>query len=269
VRDSGTGGDGSLGERLREPLDPVLRVGWFVKGIVYGLIGILALQVAFGGSDQDADEEGALQAIADQPFGTILLWAVAAGVAFYAIGRLVEAVLVATDREWYERVVIGGNAIVHGSIGVIAASFALGNGGGSDNEEEVLTARALELPAGQWLVGLAGLAVIVAGALLVWGAISKRYVDELDLDQAEGRAKTIVLTVGFVGVAARGLALALLGWFLLDAAIQNDPDEAAGLDEALRELAEAAYGTVLLGLLAIGFIAFGVTCIFHSKYRRS
>jgi hypothetical protein len=264
-----SGGRGGAGERARGPLDPVLRVGWAAKGIVYGLIGVLALQVAFGSRSENADEEGALETVAAQPMGQMLLWFVAAGLVLYVVGRVLEAILLATDRPWHHRVVIGLSGLIHATVALAAARIAMGGGGGSDNEEEKLTARALELPAGQWLVGLAGLAVIAVGGILVWGAISKRYVDELDLDRSSGRARTYVIPIGFVGVAGRGAAVALLGWFLVHAALQTDPDETAGLDEALRQLAGGPLGVGGLALLAVGFMAFGAACLFHAHYRRA
>jgi hypothetical protein len=247
----------------------VLRVGWSVKGVVYGLIGVLALQVAFGSGNGGADEEGALRAVAEQPLGTVMLWAVAAGLAFYTVGRVLEAALVATDRSWVQRMAIGGSGLVHGSVALLAARFAVGDRGGSGNDEETLTARALELPAGQWLVGIAGLVVLAVAAVLVWGAISKRYIDELDLDRAGGRARKVVVPIGFVGVAARGVALALIGWFVVHAALQHDPGEAAGLDEALHGLAQGPFGQAALTVVAAGFVAFGLTCLLHARYRRA
>jgi hypothetical protein len=270
-RSHGNGGRSRAGEQARGPLDPVLRIGWFAKGVVYGLIGVLALQIAFGNRSEDADQEGALQTIASQSFGTALLWAVAVGLAFYAVGRILEAALVATDREWYKRVQIGASGLIYGSFALVAVQLATGQGGGgsSDNQEETLTARALEWPAGQVLVGLAGIAVMAGGAYLVWRAVSKKYVEELDLDRAAGRARTLAIALGLAGVAARGVAIGLIGWFLLHAAIQDQPDEAAGLDEALRQLGEAAYGKILLTILALGLMAYGATCMFHARYRRA
>jgi hypothetical protein len=265
----GTGERSQTGERAREPLHWVLVAGWITKGIVYGLIGLLALQVAFGNGSQDADEEGALQQIGSQPLGGTLLWLVAAGLALYVVGRVLEAVLLATDRSTFSRLAIAASGVIHGGIALIAARMAMGDGGQSDGQEEAFTARLLEAPAGQWLVGLGGLAIVAVGLGLVWAAISKRFVDELDLDRATGRARRVVEVVGFAGVAARGAATALIGWFVIHAALQHDPSEANGLDDALREVADTPYGQIALAAVAIGFMAFGATCLLHARYRRA
>jgi hypothetical protein len=265
--ETGDGERGELGERLRGPLDPLLRAGWVAKGVVYVLIGILALQVAFGDGSENADEEGALRTISEQPFGGALLWAVAIGLFLYVGGRLVEAAVVASDREPKERLAIAGSAIAHGSVAVLALSMAIGGGGGG-TDEEGLTASVMDMTGGRWLVGLAGIAILAVGAGLIWGAVSKRVIDELDLDCAGGRAEKVVIPLGIIGAAGRGVATGLIGVFVVNAAVQFDPDEAAGLDEALKELAEQPFGQFALALVALGLMAFGAVCILHAKYRR-
>lgn len=267
-RSSGNGRS-SAGERARGPLHPVLIAGWLAKGVVYCTIGVIALQVAFGDRGEEADEEGAMRAIADQPLGGTLLWMVAGGLALYVIGRVLEAVLVASDRPWSHRLAIAGSGLVHGTIALAAAQFAMGDGSGNNDQEETWTARVLELPAGQWLLALGALVLLAIGVALIWGGVSRRFVDELDLDRASDRARRILVPVGILGVAARGAAVALLAWFLARAALEQDPQEAAGLDEALRELADTPVGQVVLAVLAVGFIAFGALCIAHAKLRRA
>lgn len=266
--DTGAGERGELGERLRGPLDPVLRAGWVAKGIVYVLVGILALRVAFGDGSENADEEGALRTISEQPFGGLLLWAVAIGLFLYVGGRLVEAAVVAADREPKERIAIAGSAVAHGSVAVLALSMAIGGGGGGGGDEEGLTATVMGMTGGRWLVGLAGVGIFAVGAGLVWGAVSKRVIEELDLDRASGGAEKVVIPLGVAGAAGRGVATGLIGVFVVSAAVRFDPDEAAGLDEALRELAGQPFGQFALALVALGLMAFGAVCILHARYRR-
>jgi hypothetical protein len=252
-----------------DALHPILVAGWLAKGVVHVVVGILAVQLALGTRSGSADQEGALREIASQPMGGVLLWLVAAGLALYMIGRLVEAWL-STDRSGWQRAAVAGKAVLYGLIALAAARIAMsGSSGSSDDQEKHLTARLLDAPAGQWLVGIGGLVIIGAGAYLVWWAWQKKFLDELDIDNAGPRAQRVLVPLGVGGIIARGVATALIGWFVLDAALQHDPDQAAGLDEALRRFAEGTAGQLGLGVVALGFIAYGIVCIAHARYRRA
>ena len=250
-------------------LHPALVIGWIVKGIVYGLVGFLAAQVAFGNSTGRPDQTGALQQIAEQPMGGVLLWAVAAGLALYTAGRMTEA-WYAKDESTAKRIGTAAKAALYGVVAVTAAGMASGSssGGGSGKTEESLTAKVLDAPGGQLIVGAVGVALIGYSLYQVWRALSKKFVDDLDLDRANGTTRTTLERLGQVGIAARGVATALIGWFVLDAAIQHEPSKANSLDEALLSLADSTWGKVGLAIVAFGFMAYGVVCIAHARYRR-
>ena len=74
-------------------LEWLARAGLVARGVVYGLIGILAVKVAFGVGGKTTDQQGALKTIAGQPFGKVLLVLVAIGLAGYALWRLVRAAI--------------------------------------------------------------------------------------------------------------------------------------------------------------------------------
>ena len=258
---AGSGGEPSW-------LHPALVAGWIAKGVVYGLVGFLALQVAFGDSTGRPDQTGALQQVAEQPMGGVLLWAVAAGLALYCAGRMTEA-WYARDESTPKRVGTAAKAVLYGATAVVAARIASGSSSSSSNKtEESLTATALDAPGGQFLVAAIGLGIMAYGVYQVWRALSKKFVDDLDLDKANGKSREALERLGQVGIAARGVATGLIGWFVLDAAIQHEPNKTKGLDEALLGLADSTAGKIGLAIVAFGFMAYGVVCLAHARYRR-
>lgn len=244
-----------------------IRAGWGAKGVVYALVAVLALQVAAGGSDRQADQQGALRTVAEQPLGSALLVVLAVGLLAYAAGRVADAtVLAGADDKAVERAGWLVSAVLYLALGALALSLALGResgtGSGSSGDPSGITARVMDAPAGRWVVALVGLVIVGAGAFQAKKGVSRDFLDELE------HRSTWVERVGVVGLIARAVVFALVGWFAVQAALQYDAEEAKGLDGALQEVAAAPYGPFLLGLVAIGLAAYAAHCATQARWRR-
>lgn len=237
----------------------LLRAGWVAKGVLYVVVGVLAAQVAAGGAPERADQQGALRAVRDQPFGTALLVLLAVGLAAYALWRFVEA----WSEDGLERAghVVSGAA--HAVLAVLAFRLAFGSDAGGGDQARTATARLLEAPAGRWLVGAVGLALAGVGVKFVADGLRRSFLDEL-----RGDAPAIVEPLGVVGNVARGAVFVLLGWFVVRAAVEYDPNEARGLDAALHTLAGKPYGPLLLLAVAVGFVAYGAFAALSAPSRK-
>lgn len=123
-----------------------------------------------------------------------------------------------------------------------------GGGGSSDQRSRDATARALAVPAGQWLVGAAGTAVIVTGGRIAVRAVLRKYHDELRLGRMSRRIRRLVDVTGVVGGAARGLVLAVAGVFAVRAAVDYEPERAKGLDDTLRTFTDTPLGPLAADL---------------------
>lgn len=248
------------------------RFGLAMKGISYLLVAVLALKVAVGGGGQTEDRQGALQTVADEPFGWALILLVGLGFGCYALWRFVQAVFDRDDEgDDAEGIAKRTSDLAKGALYAVlaVATFGIlaGSGGGGSQEEDKATAVVLDLPLGRWLVGLGGLAIVGAGAFNAYRAVSGSFRKELREEAMHAAARPWYIAFGVVGHLARAVVFALIGFFLLRAAWQYDPDEAIGLDEALQKLAGESYGAFLLGAVALGLAAYGLFCLVQARYR--
>ena len=255
---------GAWGRRL-------VAAGWVAKGVLYGLIALLALRVAAGDQGEKADQQGAVHTVAAQPFGKVLLVTLGLGLALYSLSRLLEALGVGhgDDASGLERAGYAISAVIYASFAVLAFKVLSGANGDQGDQATDVTAGAMEWGAGRWLVGLAGLGIAAVGLRFVWEGVSRSFEDHLALGAASPTTRTVVRVLGTVGLAARGVVFALAGWFVIQAAVQYDPQEAAGLDETLHRLVAESWGPLLLTAVALGLLAYGAYCFAEARWRET
>lgn len=255
-------------------IDRLARAGLAARGVVYVLIGLLAVQVALGHGGQQTNQNGALRVVAGQPFGKVLLWALAVGFAGYALWRFLEVVygeIGGADG-------VGGRAkslvrgLAYASLTFTTVTLVTGAGrakGGSTGQRQTLTARAMSHTGGRLLVGAVGLGLIVAGIGLVVEGVKKKFLKYLRLSGMTANTRNVVVRLGMIGTAARGLVFALSGYFVVSAAVTFDPKKARGLDGALKSLVKTPLGPWLLIVVALGLVAFGMYGLAEARYRQT
>lgn len=245
------------------------RVGYGAKGIVYLIIGGLAIRgVASSGS------EGALSKIAQQPFGQILLGLVAVGLLAYAAWRFVQSLAdpedEGDDAEGIgKRVGYFASGIVYAGLAVSAVQIIIGSGGGGGGGAQDWTARVLELSFGQWLVGIAGAGVIIGGLHQLKQAVTADFKEDFALSEMNDTQETWAERTGRLGHAARTVVYLIIGWFLIQAAMTSDASEVGGLSKALDTLQDQPYGPWLLGAAGVGLVCYGIYCFVMARYRKA
>jgi hypothetical protein len=259
----------------RGPLtETAARTGLAARGVIYLLVGVLALRIALGEHGKQADRSGAVQEIADQPFGAVLLWAVGTGLVGMALWRLSEAFFGSVGPDGgkaHKRLLALVRCVFYALVAYSVLAFAAGGGGGnrsSDEQSRDVTARALDLPGGQWIVGAAGIGVVVAGVWIGARALRRHYHEDLRLGEMSRRTRRLVDVTGVGGGAARGLVFAAVGCFAVRAAAAYEPGRAKGLDDTLRSFAALPLGPWALGCVAVGLMLFGVFSFALSRWRR-
>jgi hypothetical protein len=248
------------------------RIGLVAQGVSYVLVAVLALMVAVGEKNKPEDRTGALERVADESFGTVLLVALAFGFAAYAIWRLAEAFF---DRRGEgddakglgKRAAAFGKALIYAGLCYVAVKLLLGSSS-SGNSEQKATSTVLDWPAGRWLVGAAGIAIIGAGLYNAYRAVTAKFAEDLEHVQMSRAEERWYTRIGRVGHGARAVVFTLIGVFVVKAAVEYDPQEAIGLDGALAKLAGQPYGPFLLGLTAAGLLCYGLFSFVQARYRR-
>ena len=249
------------------------QVGLVARGVLYAIIGVLALQIAFGaGSGEQASQQGALQTIAQAPFGAVLVALVGVGLAGYAIWRASQFFTEKGDedsqaKDWVKRASYLVRALIHAALSYLAFRIAFGSGGGGGGgSSQTLTARLMSVTGGRILVGLVGLIMIGAACHQAYQAFSDNFMEELLTYRMSLSARTWVRRIGVAGHLGRAVVFGLVGLFLIRAAVEFNPNEAVGLDGALQTLAQQPAGPWLLALTALGLFAFGVYSIVRGRY---
>lgn len=251
-------------------LDKAARAGLVAYGVVHIVLAWLVLQLAFGDREGTPSSTGAVKELAQQPFGEVLVWAIGVGMFLLVIWQGIEALVGHRDHDGFGRVrrrlVSAGKAVIYGAIGVSAIKVAIGAQTSSSTETESWTARALELPAGQVLVTLVGVAIIAVGVGLCWRAWTGRQDDELNAEGRSGTSGTAFLAFGKVGATAKGVAFGIVGALFIYAGLSHDPEKSGGLDQALFELLDKPFGPALLALIAVGIGCYGLFCFARARH---
>lgn len=250
--------------------EAVARGGFVMSGLVHVLIGAITLRMAFGGSSQEADQSGALQAVASAPGGSILLWIGGIAMAALVVWHLAETWLGArwrTDtKERIAHVVTTlGKAVVYGVLAATALRFAAGGGSDSGQQTSQLTAGVMGSAGGRVLIVVVGLVVAGIGFFHVYRGASRGFEDDLRVPRGQTTAGAIVVT-GVLGYIAKGIALVGVGLMFGWAALGADPEKATGLDGALKAMADLPAGGILLAVVGAGLILYGVYAVLRSRY---
>lgn len=265
-------------DRSSSKLELAARTGYAAKGIVYILVGVLAVRAAFGSGGKTAGGQGALESLIDEPFGKWMLGAVAIGLVLYAIYRLMQAIFDVSNegsdaKGVIRRIAFGVSAFTYGALAWWAFQTVRGGGSGSAGGSgggggSGWTADLMAQPFGVWLVGIAGVIVIGVGLRQFQRAWKASFMKKYAPEEMEPETRRLAKRIGQVGLAARGVTFLMIGTFIIQAARQHDPSESGGLGKAFDTLLQQPYGPWLLGLVAIGFVCYGIYCFSYVRYRR-
>lgn len=252
-------------------VDHAVRFGMIAYGAVYLLVGWLALQLALGQGTGSTNTDGAMTELAQQPFGQVALWLVVVGMLLLVAWRVLEAVAghrseSGSDRV-KKRVVSLLKGVLYAVVGFSAFQVATGSGssGGSDGTDGP-TARVLQLPGGQLIVGAVALGVLAYAGVQAKQAVTEDFRKHLTAEGKQGTAGRFYVLAGKLGYAAKAVAVAIIGGLFAYAAISHDASKSGGMDQALQQVLEQPYGRYLLGLVAVGIAGYGVFCLARARH---
>ncbi|MET0785959.1 MAG: DUF1206 domain-containing protein [Paenisporosarcina sp.] len=249
------------------------RFGYMAKGVVYGMIGVLAALAAFGPGGEITGTSGVLQSIAEMPFGELVLWIIGIGLIGYILWDFIKAIKdpenEGTDAKGLIKrtgYFISGIIYSNLAFGAIKLASHTGNAGGG-NSEKTISAKLMEQPFGVWLVGLVGVIIIGYGVYELYSGVKEKFMSKFKTYEMNDKERKIARISGKLGLISRGIVLSMVGLFFIRTAYTHNPDESKGLDGALTELASQPFGKFLLAIIAVGLILYGVYQIIRGRYQ--
>lgn len=253
-------------------VERLARLGYTTKGMVYGLIGMLALMAAFGLGGQTTDSSGALRTISRQPFGKFLLVLITIGLLGYALWRFIEC-FQDPERKGTNvkgiltRIGYAISGLIYAGLAWTAAKLVMGAEAGKSNSQQDWTARILEQPLGQWLIGTIAVTTIAMGFYMFYKAYKTKFQRELDLRELDSNQEKLIINICRFGIAARAIVFVIIGFFLIQAARFSNAGEVKGIDGALHTLGQQPFGKILLSLVALGLVAYGIYMAVQARYK--
>jgi hypothetical protein len=248
--------------------DRAVRVGMVAYGIVHLTIAWLGIQLALGDHSGAASRNGALNQLAQQPFGEVVVWVVAVGMFLLVVWKLLEAFVDYSIEDGAKKALKPAvnvfKAIVYGTLGVSALRVATGSKSKSKTSD--YTATLMDQPFGRWLVGLVGLAIIGYGAYLAYRGWSEKFLEHLDVEGRSGEAGRAYRIFGKVGYLAKGIAIAVIGLLFVYAAVDHSAKKSGGLDQALHKVLQQPFGPVLLFVISVGIGCYGLFCFARARH---
>lgn len=251
-------------------MDQVARAGLIAFGVVHLALGWLTIRLAFGDREEKADSSGAVRELAEQPFGEAIVWAVGIGMLLLAVWQAIEAAVGHRRDDGFTRVrkrlTSLGKVVVYVAIAVSAIKVVTGSASSGKDGTNSISAKLMDLPLGQLIVGLVALGIATVGGYLVYKGATDRFLKDIEAGGASGRVGSAYIWLGRCGYVAKGFAIlgvaALFGY----AAVTHEPDKSGGIDEALLTVLDQPFGPVLTGLFGLGFAAFGLFCFAWARH---
>jgi fumarate reductase subunit D len=240
------------------------RLGYAVRGALYAVMGLLALGIAISvGPGQTTDLSGSLVFLIGNPFGKLVLIVAAVGLAAYSLWGFIRAIYDPLHRGsgasgYAARLGFVTSAVSYAAIVLFALQLLAGSGAPSGDSTQKTIASVLTHPAGGALTILIGLIAIVIGLGQFLEAYQANFAKDLKGAEMSQSQRTWAIRFGRFGMFARGVIFLVIGWFVVQAGIHHDPAQAQGFGGAFVFLLGQPFGRVLLGVVALGFVALGL-----------
>lgn len=281
VRKAASRTTSTVGNSAPDWVERAARGGYAAKGVVYAVIGGLAVAMAAGAGGGTSGSRGALEQIASAPFGTAVLAIVTVGLIGYVVWRLVQAFVDpeadstddGTGKRIAKRLFYFLSAVLYGALAYAGARLVLSGGGGSGGgsgagsgggSSQGMVAELMSMSWGVWLVGAVGVAVVIRGLIQLWKAYTEKFREKLGHFDVGATARKWILRAARLGLTARAVVFGLIGGSIIYAAITHDPNQARGLEGALDSLADQPW---LLGAVGAGLVGYAIYQWTKARYR--
>jgi uncharacterized protein DUF1206 len=240
------------------------RLGYVVRGALYAVMGLLALGIAVSvGPGQTTDLSGSLVFLTSNPFAKLVLIVAAVGLSAYSLWGFIRAIYDPLHRGsgasgYAARLGFISSAVSYAAIVILSLQLLAGSGAPAGDSTQKTIASVLTHPAGGALTILIGLIAIAIGLGQFLEAYKANFAKDLKGAEMSQSERTWAIRFGRFGMFARGVTFLVIGWFVVQAGLHHDPAQAQGFGGAFQFLLGQPYGRILLGIVALGFVALGL-----------
>lgn len=249
------------------------KTGCYSIAIVYLMVGIMAFMGFLGKSQNGADEERIIDVLLQLPLGEVLIAFIILGMLGYIVWRIYESITDPYDFGSNVKGIAMRIGIALSASGYLIIAFAAaqilfeGGGGNGEDDQKVLIARVLTFPGGAWLIGIAGAVSGIAGLLQFKYVIGGDYHKRINFHKMSSWMRKAIHIFAWSGYMARGVLLAVIGYFLISAGVQSDPEEVGDTDSAFDFLGDfGTFGSIAFLAVALGTVFYGIFMVIHGIY---
>ncbi|TGB03840.1 DUF1206 domain-containing protein [Halobacillus salinus] len=258
-------------EKAKEEIKPWIRrmgrFGYMCKGLVYALVGILTFMAAIGVGGKTTGTSGVFQSVVSVPFGEAILWVISVGVFGYIIWSFIKAIKNPHHKGAITRISYAISGLIYTALAINAIQIASHSKSGGGNTNQTISAMLLGQPFGRYLIGILGAIIIGYGIKEFYEGFTEKFMSKFQLGEMEKHEKKVARNSGKIGLMARGVVLGMIGFFFIQTAWTTDPSKSKGMDGALSEIVQKPFGQWLLGIVALGFILYGIYQMARGRYQ--
>ena len=255
------------------------RVGFVANGLVHIILGATSVGLALGRGGE-AEQSGAMQQMAAQPFGMVLLWLCMLGCALLALWNLINAFFGTAslrghgssdprDKDgrsnWKEFVLAIAQGIAYAAVAVLFGKFAFGQGSDSGQSSSQASSTLAQAPGGILLLILIGAVIAIIGIVFCVNGIRRKWKDDARPPRSRGVGKLLTVT-GVVGYLGKGATLLAVGILVIVSGVAGDPEKSTGVDGALKAMRDQPFGSILLLCVGVGLVLYGVFLFLRARY---
>lgn len=245
----------------------IARFGLSAMGFVYVLVGILTAMTAFNWGGKKTGTKGAIAYLAGQPFGKILLATMAIGLFSYAFWRIYQTFYDTRNlgkdfKALFTRAGYFTGGLFYGTLGFVAVKLLFGSG--YDNQQKVII-NALSSKYGSYFAIIFGLVLAGKAIFESYFVVSNQFKKNVQASEMPPKAQTTLLKFGVIGHSARALVFGVMSFLTVRTGVTFRNKKMSTLTDAFQFL-DNEFGDVVLGLVALGFLCFGLFMFVKAKY---
>ncbi len=241
-----------------------VRFGYLIRGVLYGTVGLVAIQVAVGFSKETADTGDALTLISQVYQGRYILILFIVGLISYSIWGLIRSVQDYIDKSldkiaWFNR--LGYLISSFSYLLLTVPTYQLILAKPNPRKTDIISESAkiiFDFPFGSLLLIVVGIVIIISGLFQIVTSIKAQDPEDFRSKEKSHKYRGSFLLFAKVGISVRGIVFILVGYFLCLAGTQVSTSSVKNFDNVLTSVYSLPGGYLWLAIIGVGLLFFGI-----------